>query len=122
MIKLVAALTILQAKGAILMVKHSDLSGVMRAGVLAVSLMALPSAVPASAQNSNNTNTTTTTRTEARDERRDDRREEEDRDWGWLGLLGLAGLLGLMPRKRTAVAHETVAARDRAPDADANRR
>ena len=100
------------------MKENSKLSKAIRVGALGSSLLALTLAAPVSfAQNNNNSNTaatttTNTTRTETREDRRDD-----DRDWGWLGLLGLAGLLGLMPRKRTAVVHETREVRDdRAPN------
>lgn len=86
--------------------KRFDLSKLLAAVALCLSLSSL-GATPAAAQNTNNGNTSA-----AREERRDDDRRdtartaadrEEDRDWGWLGLLGLAGLLGLMPRKRVPV-------------------
>ena len=91
--------------------KNDKLSKAIRAGAFGLSLTLTAFVAPASAQNNNNNNndntTTTTTRTAVRDTDRREAPREDDRDWGWLGLLGLAGLLGLMPRKRTAVVHET---------------
>ncbi len=80
--------------------KHSDLSKFVRAGMLALSLGILTSAVSAYAQTNGNTNTTNanTTRTIVR--------EDNDTDWGWIGLLGLAGLAGLLPKKRTVEVHD----------------
>lgn len=56
------------------------------AGLVAISLAAVPLALPASAQ-TDTPDTTTTTPTY----------QDENRgfDWGWLGLLGLIGLAGL---------------------------
>jgi hypothetical protein len=98
------------------MQKEQNLLGIVRGGILGVSMALLLLVAPVSAQNNNNgtsSNTaTTTTRSDTRDDRRRDD-EDKDRDWGWLGLLGLAGLLGLMPKKRVPVVHET---RDVRPD------
>lgn len=65
--------------------KRFNLSNVIGAGVLALSLSILPSALPANAQSDNAPNTTTAGANEG----------DRDFDWGWLGLLGLAGLAGL---------------------------
>jgi hypothetical protein len=74
--------------------KHSDLSKLVRANMLALCLGMLPLATSAYAQTNGNVNTTNanTTRTVVR--------EEDGTDWGWIGLIGLAGLAGLLPRKR----------------------
>lgn len=82
--------------------KPSDLSKVVGAGVLSLSLAMMPLTQPASAQTntgSGSDNTTTVDSTSrggtsgATDNRND------GFDWGWLGLLGLIGLAGLA-RKR----------------------
>lgn len=76
--------------------KGSDLSKVVGAGVLTLSMAVLPLTTPASAQTNTDTNTTTNTAPS-----QDVRTVESDRnfDWGWLGLLGLLGLAGLAGRK-----------------------
>jgi hypothetical protein len=99
--------------------KRSNLSKAIGAGVIAAGLAILPANLPASAQtdpvpgtNSRDTTTTTTT------PRSDVYNAETDRDfdWGWLGLLGLSGLLGLIPRKREEpVRYTTTNTGDRDP-------
>ncbi len=80
--------------------KHSDLSTLVRAGMLTLCLGMLPSAMSAYAQTNTNTPTTNanTTRTVVR--------EDDGTDWGWIGLIGLAGLAGLIPRKRAVVVND----------------
>ena len=88
--------------------KGSDLSKVVGAGVLTLSMAVLPLTVPASAQTNTGTNTTTDTIPS-----QEVRTVESDRnfDWGWLGLLGLLGLEGLAGRKH----EETTPYRDPDP-------
>jgi hypothetical protein len=56
------------------------------AGLVAVSLAALPLTLPASAQTTTPDTTTTTPTYQT---------ENRGFDWGWLGLFGLIGLAGL---------------------------
>lgn len=75
--------------------KNSALAKVIGAGVLALSLTALP----VSAQTTTTPDAgTTTTQPTVIDDDADDR--DDNGNWGWLGLLGLAGLLGLTGKKR----------------------
>ncbi len=67
---------------------------VVRAGVLALCLVVLPSVMSISAQNTN----TGTTRVETKTEQQ----RTNDFDWGWLGLLGLLGLAGLLKSPKPA--------------------
>lgn len=77
--------------------KLSNLSKVVGAGVLTLSMATMPLTLPASAQDSSGTGTTgDTTQTQGTDNATTG---DRDFDWGWLGLLGLAGLAGLA-RKR----------------------
>lgn len=91
--------------------KHFDLFMLVRAGMLALCLGMLPSAMSAYAQTNSNSTTTNanTTRTVVG--------EDDNTDWGWLGLIGLAGLAGLMPRKRAVEVHD----RDREANRTTNR-
>lgn len=68
----------------------------IRAGILALSLSALPLSLTAFAQTGG-----------YQDERGGTtyRTEDRDRDWGWLGLLGLIGLAGLMGRREATTRH-----------------
>ena len=77
-----------------LTVKKSDLSKVVGAGVLTLSMAILPLTLSASAQ------TGTTTENNPQLQGTDVvATRDNDFDWGWLGLIGLAGLAGLA-RKR----------------------
>lgn len=68
----------------------------IRAGILALSLSALPLSLAATAQTTGyqgergGTTYGTT---------------ERNRDWGWIGLLGLIGLAGLMRRREEPTRH-----------------
>lgn len=86
--------------------KSSNLSKVVGASVLSLSMALLPLTMPAHAQSggstggsgtSGSTNSTDTTNT--RSGAADYNRNNNDFDWGWLGLLGLIGLAGLTGRK-----------------------
>jgi len=69
--------------------KRSNLSKVIGAGVLTLSMAIVPLTLPASAQ-----------LLEPGVEREGIYETEDDFDWGWLGLIGLFGLAGLGGRKR----------------------
>lgn len=67
----------------------------IRAGILALSLSALPLSLTAMAQTSG-----------YQEERGGTTYETtKDRDWGWIGLLGLIGLAGLMRRREEPSRH-----------------
>ncbi len=70
-----------------------NLTQVVSAGFLTLSMAMLPLTLPANAQVTDPRVETTprTTRVEQR----------QDFDWGWLGLIGLFGLAGLAGRKRS---------------------
>ena len=77
----------------------SNLSKIVGASVLALSLATLP----AQAQTNDNTGGTTGTTTENTQTTGTDAtttRTDDGFDWGWLGLIGLAGLAGLAGKKR----------------------
>lgn len=77
--------------------KRPNLSKIVGASALALSLATLPLTLPVSAQTTtapNRTNVETDRRAGTYDTR------DNDFDWGWLGLLGLIGLAGLAGRKR----------------------
>ena len=77
--------------------KSSNLSKFVKAGVLSLSLVVLPSSLPAFAQTDTAPNTTVDgMQTQATDATTGDR----DFDWGWLGLIGLAGLAGLAGKRK----------------------
>jgi MYXO-CTERM domain-containing protein len=77
--------------------KPFNLSKIVGAGVLSLSMTILPLALPASAQTTTTPDTTgDNTQTEGTDNADTG---DRDFDWGWLGLIGLAGLAGLA-RKR----------------------
>lgn len=83
--------------------KRSDLSKIASASLLALSLVILPSAVPASAQTSpapetNTENSGPTVDTTPFQETKDDAN-----NLGWLGLIGLVGLANLLRQPKTAV-------------------
>lgn len=77
--------------------KTAALTKIVGAGVLALSLTALP--VSAQTTTTPDTGTTTQPGTTTTEVDRDN-----GTDWGWLGLLGLAGLFGLTGRKKTETA------------------
>ena len=82
--------------------KRSDLSKVVGAGVLSVSLALVPLTLPSFAQSDTGSGTGTTTGTDSTTVDTTTQPEQGDRDfdWGWLGLLGLAGLAGLARKKQ----------------------
>ncbi|MBW4576863.1 MAG: hypothetical protein KME08_16435 [Aphanothece sp. CMT-3BRIN-NPC111] len=91
--------------------KRSDLSKVIGAGVLGLSLALVPLTMPSYAQTGGSgtggatgTSGTTTDGSSPADTTTqtgtDTTTGDRDFDWGWLGLLGLAGLGGLAGRKR----------------------
>lgn len=71
----------------------------IRSGLLALLLTALPLSLATSAQ--------TGTGAGQADRTYSGERDRDDRDWGWLGLLGLLGLTGLL-RKRETHDHDHV--------------
>ena len=77
--------------------KCSNLSKVVGATILTLSLAILPTTVPASAQTDPTTPGTTGDNTQIQGT---DNAETGDDgfDWGWLGLIGLGGLAGLAKR------------------------
>jgi hypothetical protein len=83
-----------------LIMKISNLSKFVGAGVLAASVAVLPFHLPASAQNNTGTGSDTTTTAPSQGVGTDNYENDNNFDWGWLGLLGLAGLGGLAGRKR----------------------
>lgn len=82
--------------------KRSNLSKVVGASILSLSLAAAPLTLSASAQTTRTTAPTTTTSPNVDTRQGTDytRGDTNDFDWGWLGLLGLIGLAGLAGRKR----------------------
>ena len=79
--------------------KRSNLSKVVGAGVVTVSMALLPLTMPASAQTNPDNTTTVDPATSGQDVVVEN--EDDGFDWGWLGLLGLAGLAGLAGRKNS---------------------
>lgn len=85
--------------------KRSNLSKVVGASVLSLSMALVPITMPANAQSSGGTGgtgssgSTTTDTTNTRSGTADYNRNDNNFDWGWLGLLGLIGLAGLAGRK-----------------------
>jgi hypothetical protein len=82
--------------------KHSDLSKVLGAGILTLSMAILPIALPASAQSSNTTDPSNASPGDTA-VYQDGSVDQGQRsfDWGWLGLLGLIGLAGRLANKRS---------------------
>jgi MYXO-CTERM domain-containing protein len=78
--------------------QYSNVSKVLGASALALSLSIVPSTLPASAQN--NTEQTDPNTMSAQENEAD-----RDFDWGWLGLLGLAGLAGLVRKNEEPTRH-----------------
>lgn len=78
--------------------KLSNLSKFVGAGVIALSMAAMPIILPVSAQ-TDSTGTTDTTGDAMQNQGTDNvDTGDRDFDWGWLGLLGLGGLAGLAKR------------------------
>ncbi len=77
--------------------KHSNLSNLIGASAIGLSLAILPLSMPASAQTDTAPGTTTSPGTTTEPLQGTNNAEQGDRDfdWGWLGLIGLAGLAGL---------------------------
>lgn len=79
--------------------KSAALSKFIGAGVLSLSLAALPLTLPAAAQTDAGTTGTTGTSgadtTSTYNNTNTAAQGDRDFDWGWLGLLGLIGLAGL---------------------------
>jgi MYXO-CTERM domain-containing protein len=76
----------------------------IRTGLLALMLTALPLGLTTVAQTGTGIDRTNTGYNNTRD---------DDRDWGWLGLFGLAGLAGLL-RRRDTHSHGDVSGTSRA--------
>lgn len=81
--------------------KRSDLSKVVGAGVLSLSLAIVPLALPASAQTSSPESNAPTMDTTPFQETKDD-----NNNWGWLGLLGLIGLANLFRKPKEPVVYQ----------------
>lgn len=77
--------------------KHSDLSKVVGASVLAASLAILPLSLPASAQTNSEPGSPTVDTTPLQET------EDDNNNWGWLGLLGLIGLANLFRKPEEPV-------------------
>ena len=78
--------------------KRSDLSKVVGAGVLSLSLAIVPLSLPAFAQNNAESNAPTLDTTPFQETK------DDNNNWGWLGLLGLIGLANLFRKpKETTV-------------------
>ena len=78
--------------------KRSNLSNLIGASAIGLSLAILPLSLPVSAQTDTAPGTTTapnTTTTEPVQGTNNAEQGDRDFDWGWLGLIGLAGLAGL---------------------------
>lgn len=85
--------------------KYSNLSKVVGAGILSLSLATLPSTLPASAQGTGTAPDTTNTAPDTTNTAPDTTNTatetgDRDFDWGWLGLIGLAGLGGLAGKRQ----------------------
>lgn len=78
--------------------KRSDLSKVVGAGVLSLSLAMLPLSLPAFAQTNPESNAPVLDTTPFQETK------DDNNNWGWLGLLGLIGLANLFRKpKETTV-------------------
>ena len=77
--------------------KRSNLTNLLGASAIGLSLAILPLALPVSAQTDTTPGTTTTT--EPLQGTNNTEQGDRDFDWGWLGLIGLAGLAGLSGKK-----------------------
>ncbi|WP_009632291.1 WGxxGxxG family protein [Synechocystis sp. PCC 7509] len=88
--------------------KCSNLSNLIGASAIGLSLAVLPLSLPVSAQTETAPGTTTapdTTTTAPIDGTNNVEQGDRDFDWGWLGLIGLAGLAGLSGKKETVTAY-----------------
>ena len=81
----------------------------IRAGVFTLALVAVPFAIPASAQTGTGVNSSAPTAQTTRVAERDD-----STDLGWLGLIGLAGLAGLLRKPRQVVVDRSADTMNRA--------
>jgi hypothetical protein len=79
----------------------SNLTKVIGAGVLSLSMAMMPLTLPAKAQVTQPGTTPGVTEPGVQTTPRTTVREEGDFDWGWLGLIGLFGLAGLLGKNRT---------------------
>lgn len=87
--------------------KRSNLSNIIGASAIGLSLAILP-LVPVSAQTDTAPGTTTapnTTTTEPVQGTNNTEQGDRDFDWGWLGLIGLAGLAGLSRKNEAPTAY-----------------
>ena len=80
--------------------KLSNLSKTVGASVLCLSLVTLPSNLPAFAQATSPDTTGNPKGDPPPTQENGGETGDRDFDWGWLGLLGLAGLAGLAGNKR----------------------
>ncbi|PSB32396.1 WGxxGxxG family protein [Chlorogloea sp. CCALA 695] len=83
--------------------KRSNLSNLIGASAIGLSLAILPLALPVSAQTDTTPGTTTTT--EPVQGTNNAEQGDRDFDWGWLGLIGLAGLAGLSRKNEAPTAY-----------------
>ena len=90
--------------------KRSNLSKVVGASVLSLSMAVLPLTMPSNAQTGTTDTTADTTTDTTTTQPTTTTEGDRDFDWGWLGLLGLIGLAGLAGNRK----EETV--RYREPD------
>lgn len=88
---------------------RSDLSKIVGAGFLTLSMAILP-LMPAEAQNGTGTGTTNTAPNTTGDNTNQGSdyaaTGDRDFDWGWLGLIGLAGLAGLARKREEPVRYQ----------------
>jgi LPXTG-motif cell wall-anchored protein len=92
--------------------KPSNLSKLVGAGLIATSLAVVPLTLSAQAQNTApDTTTQQNADVDARGPISDHTERDNSNDLGWFGLIGLAGLAGLLGKKRQEV-HTQQVSRD----------
>lgn len=77
-----------------------NLSKIVGASILSISLATVPLSLPASAQNNTQPNTTEDTSKPTFDTTPFQETKNDNNNWGWLGLIGLIGLANLFRKPR----------------------
>ena len=86
--------------------KSSNLSKVIGAGMLSLSLALVPLSLPAAAQNNTEPNTTNVeTNRPTMDTTPFQETKDDNNNWGWLGLIGLIGLVNLFRKPKQAAGY-----------------
>lgn len=80
--------------------KRSDLSKLVGAGILAISLTTLPLSLPASAQSPDASPTVEDTTKPTFDTTPLQETKDDNNNLGWLGLIGLIGLVNLFRKPK----------------------